>query len=156
MILSLARGLLDTVWYRGRETFTYRYDSRARPSQITNPNGTTVSTAYDPMGRVTQLYNDSPRMPGTPFVARFDYSYNPNGQVQRKTESTRGPRRTGGLQERHGYTEYQYDPIGQLGAVLDGYELYAPLLSDIEGILQLRSQPKSDSYLCRGPRRCGV
>src|SRR5262249_37037139 len=78
---------------------TYVYDAGGRRVGLAYPNGTTVSSAYDPNGRLTQLTH---RDAIGQVLASYTYTLSPAGQRTRIEEST------GRIKM------YDYDPLARL------------------------------------------
>lgn len=114
----------------GNANFFYSlivYDAAGRPSQLTYPNGRSVSYSYDTQGRVSQVstqpYNSTPVtvlasnfVYGYPFAGpqSFRYgnglsTYQSRDQDYRPSYSFDGPR----------YKLYGYDPAGNVASILD-------------------------------------
>jgi len=86
----------------GAQFVEYQYDSKGQLSAEFKGNGTYSTYAYDDAGQLISLINYAP---GGSVQSQFQYTYDANGNRTSMTTL-------------EGATHYEYDALGQLGAVV--------------------------------------
>ena len=96
-------GRLESVVSDSGET-KYKYDALGRATEKNMPGGISVRREFNPLGRLSSLTN----MKDGAVTDRFDYRYDPVGNITRINKNRKD------VPVDNGLFEYGYDPLGRL------------------------------------------